>query len=94
LAVDDFRQHCLSFGKDQHFQVFQRYDLEAAETGEPLTYAQLAAELGLSTTQVTNYLAFSRAHFRKLVLDRLAATTGTDDEYQLEVRNLFGGEIP
>jgi RNA polymerase sigma factor (sigma-70 family) len=93
FAVEDFRKHCLASAKEKHFQVFQRYDLEAAESGEPLTYAQLAEELGLSTTQVTNYLAFSRTHFRKLLLDRLRATTGNDDEYQLEVRNLFGGEI-
>jgi RNA polymerase sigma factor (sigma-70 family) len=92
FAVEELRRQCAADGRTIQFKLFERYDLDAAETGEGLTYGKLAEEFGLSTTQVTNYLAFVRARFRQLVLDRLRAVTGSDDEFQLEVRNLFGGE--
>jgi RNA polymerase sigma factor (sigma-70 family) len=91
FAVDGLRRHCTEAGKDVHFRLFLRYDVEAAETAEPLSYARLAEDFGLTTSQVTNYLAFARSHFRFLVLQRLRATTGSEEEYQLELRTLFGG---
>jgi DNA-directed RNA polymerase specialized sigma24 family protein len=91
FAVEELRRQCTADGKTTHFKLFERYDLDAVETGEPLTYGRLAEESGLSTSQVTNYLALVRGRFRQLVLDRVRATTGSDEEYQLEVRNLFGG---
>jgi RNA polymerase sigma factor (sigma-70 family) len=90
IAVEGLRLQCQATGKDLHFQLFERYDLEAAAAGESLSYGRLAVEFGLSTSQVTNYLAFARGHFRELVLERIRATTGSDEEYLLEVRNLFG----
>ena len=56
--------------------------------------AHLGEELGLSPTQVTNYLAVARGHFRQRVLDRLRAATGSEEEFQAEVRSLFGGSAP
>jgi RNA polymerase sigma factor (sigma-70 family) len=95
LAVADLRRQCAASNKDTHFALFQRYDLESRDVRrECPTYAQLGQEFGLSVTQVTNHLAFVRRQFRQLILDRLAATTATEEEFQHEVRLLFGGHKP
>jgi hypothetical protein len=91
IALDDLRTQCAASGKETYFAVFQRYDLENhAADGKGLSYAQLGQELGLSVSQVTNYLALARRAFRKLILDRLAAATGSEEEFQHEFRCLFG----
>ncbi len=100
-AVEDLRQWCEEAGKQIHFTMFQRYDLlepstgaeGAGETAAP-SYAEMAEEFGLPTTQVTNYLALARRQFRRLVLERLRAATGTAEEYQQEVDRLFGERGP
>ncbi len=94
LALDDLRQHCVVAGKETHFALFQRYDLEGPDAGQAATYAELAQEFGLPVTQVTNYLAFARRQFRAFVLERLRASTGSEDEFLQESRRLFGGEAP
>jgi RNA polymerase sigma factor (sigma-70 family) len=94
LAVEDLRHQCASTNKDAHFALFERYDLQGAEAGQTISYLQLGQELGLSTSQVTNYLALARRLFRQFLLDRLRAATGSEDEFQQEVRQMFGGNRP
>jgi RNA polymerase sigma factor (sigma-70 family) len=94
LAVGDLRQQCLAAGKETHFKLFQRYDLEGPEIPEAPTYAQLGEEFGLPVTQVTNYLAAIRRQFRGLVVERVRATTGSAEEFEEECRRLFGGAVP
>ncbi|MGH9678299.1 MAG: hypothetical protein ACRD36_14430, partial [Candidatus Acidiferrum sp.] len=79
LAVDDLRQLLHAAGKSGHFAVFERYDLANAESGASVTYAQLAIEYKLPTTQITNYLACARREFRRLVLERIRSSTGSDE---------------
>jgi predicted transcriptional regulator len=55
-----------------------------------LSYAALANELGLTTSQVTNYLAATRRRFRAIVLEHVRALTATDAEFRDEVHELFG----
>ena len=90
LAVEDLQRQCAASGKNTHFALFERYDLQGPDKPEGLTYSQLSEEFGLSVTQVTNYLSFARRQFHQLILDRLRATTGSEEEYQHEVRRLFG----
>jgi RNA polymerase sigma factor (sigma-70 family) len=90
LAVDDLRQVCAASGKAVQFSLFQRYDMNDSESEAP-TYAQLAEEFGVPVTQVTNFLAAARRQFRRLLLDRLRAATGSEEEYHQEVQRLFGG---
>jgi RNA polymerase sigma factor (sigma-70 family) len=92
-AVEDLRRECMAADKNLHFKLFERYDLDSADATVDLSYAQLAQEFGVSETQVTNYLAFARHQFRQLVLTQIRAATGTEEEYQDEVRRLFGGPI-
>jgi RNA polymerase sigma factor (sigma-70 family) len=88
-AVMALRESCEVSGKTKHFAVFERYDLEDDSGARP-TYAQLASELDLPVSQVTNYLAFARRELRRLVLDRLRALCASDDEFRLEARELLG----
>jgi RNA polymerase sigma factor (sigma-70 family) len=104
-TVDEMRRAYADEGRDAVFLVFERYDLHAAraddpgEAGGPIggdkarTYAEVARELGLSTTQVTNHLHAARRRFRELALLNLRALVGTDEEYRAEARELFGLEI-
>lgn len=90
LAVEKLRNHCRAAGKSTQFTLFERYDLGDAEARP--TYADLAQELNLAVTDVTNYLAFARREFRRYVLDQLRDMTGSDEEYQRESRALLGVE--
>jgi len=91
LAVEELRRQCETSGKIAHFKLFERYDLHESEMNAAPTYAQLGEEFALTPTQVTNYLAFARAQFRKLVINKIRTTTGCDEEFQSEVRRILGG---
>jgi RNA polymerase sigma factor (sigma-70 family) len=89
-AVQELAARCRAQGREVHFALFERYDLDPPPEGRP-TYAALAAELGLPPTQVTNFLAAARREFRRLVLERLRAQTGSEAEFRREARDLLGG---
>jgi RNA polymerase sigma factor (sigma-70 family) len=69
------------------FAAFERYDLC---TGERPTYDEIARELGVTATTVTNHLAWARRELRRLVLERLETITDSDEEYGAEARALLG----
>jgi RNA polymerase sigma factor (sigma-70 family) len=92
-AVDDLRRQCAASDRNLHFKLFERYDLDGPDSAPELSYTRLAYEFCLPQTQVTNYLAYARRQFRQLVLARLRAATGTEEEYDQEVRRLFGGQL-
>jgi RNA polymerase sigma factor (sigma-70 family) len=93
LAVDDLRRSCAESGREIHFRLFERYDLEgpdATPSESRPSYAALAAEHGIPVTQVTNHLAAARRELRRLVLDRLREQTATDEEFRAEARAVLG----
>jgi RNA polymerase sigma factor (sigma-70 family) len=90
-AVDELRRLCEETGRSARFAAFERYDLHAEPTERP-TYKDIADELGLPVTQVTNHLAWARREMRRIVLEHLHAMTGTDAEYREEALELFGVE--
>ena len=92
LAVEALRAECARSGKLGPFALFERYDLDRPDTGERLTYARLAEELGLSPTQVTNDLAWARREFRRHVLETLREISASEAEFQTEARALLGIE--
>ena len=89
-TVDQVRDILEAEGKGVYFAIFERYDLGPAES---VSYADLAEEFGLTVSRVTNYLARVRREFRRLVLYNLKLTSGTDDDYRAEARELFGIEV-
>ncbi|MBV9300708.1 MAG: sigma-70 family RNA polymerase sigma factor [Acidobacteriaceae bacterium] len=86
-AVEDLRAR----RGDLRFRVFERYDLNDSDSRP--TYDDLAAEFGVTTASITNYLASMRRAFRKAVLDRLRDLTLNEREFRTEVRALFGIEV-
>jgi hypothetical protein len=58
-----------------------------------VSYARLAEQFNLTTTQVTNYLAAVRRNFREHALDSLRGLCGSDAEFKREARELFGMEL-
>jgi RNA polymerase sigma factor (sigma-70 family) len=96
-AVEALSAEYRAAGKEVHFRLFERYDLEGAESEDSgritrLTYAELAREHGLTTVQVTNWLAAARRDFRRQVLAALAELTGSEEELRAEARLVLGVE--
>ena len=81
-------------GRAAHLAVFERYDIVAGgDAGRP-TYGEVATQLGITTSQVTNWLASTRRDFRAIVLDTLRDLSGNDEEFRAEARALLGVDPP
>jgi len=89
-TVQELRAECEANGKTVQFTLFERYDLAPADG---VSYAQLAQELRLTTTQVTNALAQVRRRFRERALETLRGLCGSDREFRREARELFGVDV-
>lgn len=63
--------------------------LEDDPAGRP-SYADLAAELAIPITDVTNHPSFARREFRRLVLEKLREITATEDEFRAEALAVLG----
>jgi RNA polymerase sigma factor (sigma-70 family) len=90
LALSDLRERLAGTGRARYWSVFERYELAA---GDRPTYAALAAELGITVTDVTNHLHFARRELRRILCDRLRRITASDEEYRSEARELFGVDV-
>lgn len=90
-AVQALRADYTARGRDLQIVLFERYDLAPADD---VSYASLAAEFGLTPSQVTNHLAQARRSFRRHALDALRAACGSDEEFEREARELFGSSHP
>ena len=64
-AVDQLHSECEQASKQNHFFLFQSYDID--ETAA--SYQQMARQLNLPVTTVTNHLAWARRRFRQIILD-------------------------
>jgi RNA polymerase sigma factor (sigma-70 family) len=92
LSLDRLRQDCEQRGKQTHFRLLEFYDIE--EAGKELTYEQVAGQFGLKTSDVTNYLAYARREFRRIVLEQLRQMTGSEEEFRREAQTLLGLKRP
>lgn len=77
-------------GREIHFALFQRYDVDGPDASPRPTYAALAAEYDLPVTQVTNFLALARREFRAIVLDQIRELCADEAEFREEARDLLG----
>jgi RNA polymerase sigma factor (sigma-70 family) len=94
LAVEALRRRCAETDKAPAFALFERYDLEGPDAPARPTYEDLAREMGMPETQVTNRLAWARREFRRLVLETLEEATGSEEEFRTEARQLLGVDPP
>lgn len=86
-AVATLRAELESRGRGEVFAVFDRYDLGPADGAR---YADVARELGLPVSRVTNHLHAARRRFRELVLGRLRELSCSEAEFREEARELLG----
>lgn len=87
-ALERLRAQCERDGHPVRFELFMRHDVTGADA--PPSYAELARDLDLSTTQVTNWLSAVRRAFRAAVLETLGELSGSDAELRDEARALLG----
>jgi DNA-directed RNA polymerase specialized sigma24 family protein len=87
FAVENLRQLCVEKRREETFQLFEAYDLEGDDN---VSYEQLAAESGMTVTEVTNALAWARREFRKIALERLRELCSTENEFLREAKAVFG----
>jgi RNA polymerase sigma factor (sigma-70 family) len=94
-ALERLEERCVNAKKGQYFDVFRRYviDPELASRDAPPSYAEVAADCGLSVSDVTNYLSWSRRAFRVCIVDRLREITANEDELREEARALGLGDV-
>ena len=97
LAIETLRSHYADKGSVVYFKLFELYDLRDddgdSESQSRASYAALAMAFGLTTAEVTNYLAAARRKFREIVLARLRDITATEEEFRSEARALLGVRI-
>lgn len=89
LSLESFRAEMTEAGKTTHLRLFERYVMDDDDRSKP-SYKALAAEFSVSIGDVTNYLAYARREFRRIVLEKLRELTATDDEFHREARALLG----
>lgn len=89
-ALESLRDRSLASGRDVIYRVFELHDLQPRTD---TTYASVAAELGITTSQVTNHLHAARRQFRELALEHLRAISATEDEFRREARDVFGLDV-
>ena len=68
--------------------------MTSTKAGKELTYEQVARQFGLKTSDVTNYLAYARREFRRIVLEQLREMTGSEEEFRREAHTLLGIDAP
>jgi RNA polymerase sigma factor (sigma-70 family) len=91
LSLDSLRRFCEAHGKQTHFRLFEIHDLEDSGSGTKRpSYADLAKQFGIATTDVTNYLALARREFRRISLEKLREMTASEEEFRREARALLG----
>jgi DNA-directed RNA polymerase specialized sigma24 family protein len=94
LAVECLEKQLCASGKETHFRLFHRYLLEEPDPDSKVSYKDLAIGFGLTTTQVTNYLALARREFRNIAFEKLRQLTASDEEFRREARSLLGTDPP
>jgi len=93
IAVEILRERLSSSNRAVQLKLFEIYDLNDDESSEPVSYAKLAQQFNLDAATVNNYLASARREFRKIVLEKLAEITSTEEEFRNEARSLLGLEL-
>jgi RNA polymerase sigma factor (sigma-70 family) len=88
-AIDALRQVCKAKSKEQHFRIFARLHLD----DDAPTYGAVAAELGISVTDVTNRINYARRELRAIVLTTLRELCGSEQELHDEARLVLGVEL-
>jgi hypothetical protein len=92
LSLERLQQLCEQRGKQIHFRLLEFYDIEGA--GKELTDERVARQFGVKTSDVTNYLAYARREFRRIVLEQLRDMSGSERRVSAGSTNVSRGGHP
>lgn len=87
-AVERTRGSLEADGRETVFRVFERYFLRDDDDVE---YADLAEELGITTTDVSNFLMRAKRVYRRSLREIVAETVDDASQLELEMAWLTGG---
>jgi DNA-directed RNA polymerase specialized sigma24 family protein len=87
-AVSALRDELAGSGKEQAFQVFDRYELNPPLNGAP-SYAEISREFSLKETDVSNILTACRKRLRELIVLRIREYVASEGEVASELLRLF-----
>ncbi|MBX3188835.1 MAG: sigma-70 family RNA polymerase sigma factor [Labilithrix sp.] len=87
-ALAALEASCERQGKRVYYEVFRRYMLDPEGESERPSYADVAKACGVSVSDVTNYLSWTRREMRAKVLDQLREITANEEEMMEEARAL------
>lgn len=85
-ATESLREELTSQGKAIQFESFRRYCLESASS-----YREVAAQLGLTESDVRHYLSNCRAAYRRILRDRIREYVVAEDDIDRELREVLEG---
>lgn len=87
-GVADLRLELIESRRHGYLEVFERYD-QCPPGQTPPTYGDLAKELGLKESDVSNRLTFCRRRLKELVVARIREYSGDEKETAAEYLRLF-----
>ncbi len=90
LAVERTLEALARRNKPKHAELFRRFHI--VDDDAP-AYDDVAAELGITTTDVTNWLHVARREFKRVALDLLRELTASPEEFADEARHAFGIQV-
>jgi RNA polymerase sigma factor (sigma-70 family) len=89
VAVERLLASLEKRGKRTHAALFRRFHLHDDEP----SYQVVADELGITVTDVTNWLHVARREFRHVALALLREITASEEEFVEEAREVFGIDV-
>jgi DNA-directed RNA polymerase specialized sigma24 family protein len=90
LAVERTLEALARRNKPTHAELFRRFHI--VDDDAP-SYDAVAAELGITTTDVTNWLHVARREFKRVALELLRELTASPEEFADEALHAFGIQV-
>lgn len=84
-SLDRCRQRLIEAGKESTFEMFRRYELD----DEPVSYAALGAQYGVTVPQVKHALRDARATFRAVLSELVRDYVDDPKDFAAELRDLL-----
>lgn len=88
-CLERLKEHLLCNGKELYWKAFEAYDLRTVDDPR-ITYSALGLQLGVSESDVRNYLSHVRNLLHKLVKRAIADSLPEGEDLESELRELFG----
>lgn len=87
-SLQRVRHRLIAKGRETSYRAFEAYDLRV-KSDRP-SYDRLARQLGLSVTDITNYLHAVRSELRKEIRERLREISASEEELEGEWNAFLG----